>query len=324
MNKEKYREHCQEESSIPLFSRDWWLDVVCGEENWDIALVEKGGHIIGTMPYFIKKRVGLTILTQPHLTQTLGPWIRPSESKYAKTLGYQKKVMEALIKQIPKFDYFTQNWHYNSKNWLPFYWNGFTQTTKYTYVLDDLTDSAKLWAGLESNIRGDIRKAQNRFHLEARADCKIDDFLEVNRMTFKRQNIPMPYSGEFVKKLDAECSKRKCRKVWMATDKNGRHHACAYIVWDENSAYYLMGGGNPDLRNSGANSLLMWEAIKHASSVTRKFDFEGSMLESVERFFHCFGAKQIPYHNICKINSKLIQIHQCMSRIVKAKGIVKS
>lgn len=41
--KELYRKLCEQEPSIPLFSQAWWLDAVCGEAAWDVALVEKGG-----------------------------------------------------------------------------------------------------------------------------------------------------------------------------------------------------------------------------------------------------------------------------------------
>ena len=103
-----------------------------------------------------------------------------------------------------------------------------------------------------------------------------------------------------VKKIDQACSKRNCRKIFFARDLQNRTHAALYLIWDENSAYYLMGGSDPALRNSGANSLLMWEAIQFASTVTNKFDFEGSMIEPIERFFRSFGAKQIPYSYISK------------------------
>ena len=44
-NKEKYRKFCQKEKDIPIFSKDWWLDSVCGENGWDVVLFEKGGEI---------------------------------------------------------------------------------------------------------------------------------------------------------------------------------------------------------------------------------------------------------------------------------------
>ena len=86
----------------------------------------------------------------------------------------------------------------------------------------------------------------------------------------------------------------------FAQDEADRIHAVAYIVWDEHAAYYLLGGSDPDLRTSGAASLLMWEAIMRARRVTDVFDFEGSMLKPVERFFRAFGARQTPYLNVSR------------------------
>lgn len=316
-NKKLYREHCRKEKSISLFSQDWWLDAVCGEDNWNASLVEKSGKIIGSMPYYIKKRMGFTILVQPPLTQTLGPWIYLSSAKYAKRLAHQKDVMVALIEQLPDFDFFSQNWNYCNTNWLPFYWKGFKQTTSYTYILPDLSDEKALWNSLEAKIKTDIRKASARFKLKVKEDYGIDAFLELSQMTFKRQGIAMPYPQSIVRQLDSVCAKRDCRKILIAEDEEGRHHAGAFIVWDHNSAYYLMGGGNPKLRNSGATSLVIWEAIRHAAKVSNCFDFEGSMVESIERFFRGFGPIQKPLYSISKINSRILHMRQCLMPMLK-------
>ena len=77
-------------------------------------------------------------------------------------------------------------------------------------------------------------------------------------------------------------------------------HAVAYVVWDEHAAFYLLGGADPELRTSGASSLLLWEALQRARSRTDVFDFEGSMLAPVERFFRGFGAVQTPYLRVTR------------------------
>jgi len=311
-NQARYRQHCREEASVPIFSQDWWLDAVCADGIWDAALVERGGRIIGSMPYFMKKRMRFTLLTHPPLTQKLGPWLRPSNAKYAKSLSYQKDVMSTLIEQLPSYDYFYQYWDYSNTNWQPFYWKGFKQTTYYTYVLPELLDEQQIWDGIEGKIKTKIRNAAKRYKLHVRDALDIEEFTELNRKTFERQAKSLPYSERIVQRLDRACVDRTCRKIWIAEDDQGRRHAGAYIVWDENSAYYLMGGGDPELRNSGAASLVLWEAIKHASTVTRKFDFEGSMVESIERFFRAFGGRQKPVFNISRANSKLLQLRQCL------------
>lgn len=310
--KEKYRQFCREEPSIPIFSRDWWLDATAGKDYWDVVLVEKGGQVAASLPFTLQRQLGFLYLTQPPLTQTLGPWLRATSAKYTNRLAQEKELMGSLIDQLPKYHCFSQNWRFTNKNWLPFYWRGFSQTTRYTYRLPDLGDEEVLWEQLRENIRRNIRKAQKRFSLKVRNDLGLNEFMELNKRTFKRQGMKLPYSLDYVEKLDNACLEHKARMIFIAEDAEGLHHAGVYLIWDQNSAYYLMGGGDPLLRGSGATSLCLWEAIRFASTVTKSFDFEGSMIESVERYFRSFGAIQTPYFNICSTPSRILRVFQAL------------
>lgn len=290
-----------------IFSQPWWLEAVAPGE-WGEVIVERGGELLARMPYVIKRRRGLTLMTMPPLTQTLGPWLRPYSGKYTNRLSTEKELMTELIQRLPAFDFFQQNFHYSVTNWLPFYWQGFQQTTRYTYAIENLNDLDAIWGETRSNIKTDKRKAQKR--VTVRDDLGLDTLLDLNQMTFERQGLTLPYSRELVARIDNACSKRRCRKMFFAEDSQGRLHAAVYIVWDSQSAYYLMGGADPELRNSGATSLLVWEAIQFAATVTRSFDFEGSMVEPVERFFRSFGARQKPYFQVSKINSLQLKVRQ--------------
>ena len=307
-SKTLYRELCANEDLIPLFSKDWWLDAVVGIDRWDVALVFRDGKIIASMPYIIKNRFGLQLCTLPELTQYLGPWIKPSQAKYAKMLGQQKDIMTDLIEQLPRFDYFLQNWDYKQTNWLPFYWKGFQQTTNYTYVIDDMSSLDVVWSNFQEKIRTDIKKSTNRYNLTFLDNPSIDDFIRLNKKVYERKNIKSPHSEQTFINLDKACAPRNARKIFIAVDEDGRPHAGVYIVWDKNSAYYLLSGSDSELRNSGATSLCLWEAIRFASTVTKEFNFEGSMIEPVERFVRGFGAKQKLVFNISKTTSLLLRL----------------
>lgn len=299
---------------MTIFQQSWWLDAVAPNQ-WNEVTAEKKGRIVGRMPYVIKRKLGFTFLIMPPLTQTLGPWIEPKDAKYAKKLAWEKEILSDLIEKLPSHSFFFQNCSYEMTNWLPFYWKGFKQTTRYTYVLEDISDPEKIWDGFLANIRTDIRKASKK--ITVRTDLGVEKFLDINEMTFQRQGIKPPYSREVVRRIDAACGNEH-RKIFFAEDSDGDIHAAIYIIWDENSAYYLMGGGDPELRNSGATSFLIWNAINFAASVTKRFDFEGSMIESVERFFRAFGATQKTYFSVFKIP-------EWMSAIFKgAKSILQN
>jgi hypothetical protein len=304
-NKEKYRKLLENETSIPIFSRDWWMDTVCGEKNWNVLLVEKNNEIIASMPYYLHKKYGLRIVSQPLLTQTNGIWIKyPPVQKLSKKMSFEKEVMSEIIDQLEalKPDYYCQNFHYSIENWQPFYWSGYKQTTRYTFVIDDLTDLDKVFSGFSKVVRKNIVKASNEAKIYESTD--VGSLFHLNELVFARQGLEVPYTLSFLQQLDDVCALNSSRKIFCAADESGKVHSMLYLIWDEESAYLLMSGTDPGIRDSNFKTLLVWEAIKYASEITRKFDFEGSMMENVAEYFMKFGAAPKPYHQIYKGNRR--------------------
>lgn len=304
VEKDKYRLLCTEEESIPVFSRDWWLDIVCGENKWDVLLHEQKGQTIAAMPLYVPHA---GIISMPPYTQTMGPWFKPqaNDTKYTTTLNSRQTICNTFIERIQKYPHFLQNFSVQITDWLPFYWKGYKQTTRYTYILHEINNSIALWENMSANIRRNITKAKDKHHITIKQGIPIDDFLKMQRQTFDRQQMH-PENPNVLKRLIEECKKRKQGEIWGGYDEKGQLHAAAFIVWQKSSAYYLAGGGDPCLRTSGAHSLVMWTAIQYISQYTNRFDFEGSMLPGVERFFREFGAIQTPFFTITKGNLSLI------------------
>lgn len=307
-NKEKYRKFCKKEINIPIFSKDWWLDSVCGEDNWNVNLVEINGHIVASLPYYKSKKAIFDIITMPKLTQTMGVYIKyPPRQKYATKLSFEKKIMTQLINNLPDVDYFSQFFHYNFTNWLPFYWKGFQQTTRYTYVIEDLSNLDKVFENFGSDYRTKIRNAQKKVTIKQ--NLNIEDFYNINMMSFERQNIKPPYSLEFLKEHNNYLSQNNAKEIFYAIDDNNNIHSALYLTWDNKYSYTHILGENPQLRNSGAGILLIWEAIKYTRNTLglNNFNFEGSMIEGVEQVRRKFGAVQKPYLSISKSNNRLFK-----------------
>ena len=314
-NKEKYRLLCKKDKSIPIFMQDWWLDIVC-EEAWDVCLFEDDNEILASMPFYKKKYYGFYYIHMPFLTQHLGPWIKATKSNYFKTTTQQKKIMNFLIEQLPKYDLFSQNWHYAQTNWLPFYWKGFEASTFYTYVIEDLTLLDTVWSNISDNTKRQIKRAKKN-NILVKDNLSIDEMIQLIIMTYDRQGVKMPFNYSLIYKLIKEAKLRNQCKFFIGQDNLNINHAGVLIIWDEQSAYYLIGGANPELRESAAMSLCMWEAIKFSSKITKKFDFEGSMIEGIERFFRGFGAIQKPYFHLRHEPTKSLKIIKFIKQIFK-------
>lgn len=316
IDKQKYIELCETEKSIPIFSKDWWLDSVCGKNNWDVVLIEKGGSVVATLPFQIQQKYGLKYSTMPQLTQTLGPWIKyPKNQKYISKLSYEKKIFTELIEMLPSFDKINQNFHYSVLNWLPFYWKNFKQTTRYTYVIESLGNLDDVFFNFSSAKKKNIKKSSEM--IRVKFDLAPDDFYNNHKMTLAKQNSKISYSRELFKDLYKSVYRNNSGKTIYAIDHDGNIHSSLFVIWDDNSAYNLISTIDPDYRNSGSASLLVWEIIKFVSNHTKKFDFEGSMIEFVENSFRQFGAIQKPYFNISKTSRK-------MDIILSSKNILKS
>lgn len=145
----------------------------------------------------------------------------------------------------------------------------------------------------------------------------------MNVETFARQNFRIPYSLEFVSRQDTALTSRNQRKLLAGEDASGRVHAALYLMWDSRTAYVHMVGGDPELRSSDAGQLLVWKALEFVSSIgLTEFDFEGSMIESIEAVRRAFGAKQVPYFAISKDNRILPR--RVTDRVIsKARSVVK-
>ena len=305
--KEKYRNYCKITPAITLFQQDWWLDAVCGSQNWNALISEHNGNIIGAWGYPLKKKYHLKLINMPMLTPGIGPIITYFEGqKPATQLSHEQQILDELIDQLPKFDLFDIYFLPLFKNHLSFYWKGFSQSTRYTYIIKDLTDPDKIFNGFNSSIRSQIRKAEKEINIVESEDVEL--FYKINALTFKRLEKKVPYTLSYVNQIDEACKTNKCRKILLAKDNEGNIHAAVYIVWDVQSAYYLMGGADETYKSSGAYSLLLWSAIKTVVGLTGQFNFCGSMLPSVERFFRSFGGEQTPYFHLKKINSKTLKL----------------
>ncbi len=293
-NKDKYRAFCETREDIPIFSEPWWLDAVCMDGNWDVCLSEKSGIIQGAMPFYHTTLKGLKVIRMPLLTPYLGVQVfTPSQ---------EQKITTELIQQIPKASYIQLLHHPSLSNWLPFYWAGYKQTTMYTYLLN-INNIDTVYSSFRKNLKRNLKKASQELTCQPSEDLEL--FYRINKATFERQKMPIPYSFEFIKRLDNSLKKHHQRVIFITTNKDETPLAAGYFVWDKQAAYYLAGGHN-DHRE--AMSWTMWHAIQFFSNKVKVFDFEGSMVKNIAHFFNGFGAKATPYHHTFKGKNKIIDI----------------
>ncbi|MCH5272397.1 MAG: GNAT family N-acetyltransferase [Lachnospiraceae bacterium] len=283
-----------------IYEENWWLDTVAGNQ-WERIIVKKSnGEIAAAFPIYKTKKFGFKVLETPPLSPTCGIYFEKTGAKQSKRLEKTKDMIYEILKQLPNKYNHDFRLDINNDYFLPFYWKGYKITPLISYQIENLSDLDTVWKGFKENIKTDIRKAQK--NVKVYDDRDIDVLVDICRKTYKRQDRKLPWDIELMKKLDGILTEKRARKLLCAVDAQGNIHAVAYFIYDNRRCYYFKGGTDEKYRNSGAMSLLVWEGIKFAAEVSEIFDFEGSMVESIERFDRGFGGTPQVYYRVTKQN----------------------
>lgn len=294
LSQDLYRELLSDGLPVPLGHQPWWLDAAAGADNWDAAVTFRGTEVSGVLPFTKSKKKGLRILGQPPLSVGLGPLtIGSALSPYGR-LSQEFEAIDSLFDQLPGHDIYHQRWHYRQRNWQPLYWRGYRQSTGYSYVMPASTSLNDLWKELHGNVRKSIRKAEGRFGVKVR-DGDPSELFGLVLDTFAVQGLGCPFSVGDLRRLFSIADRQGAGEILIAEDGQGRLCAGGFFVFDGDTTWYLVGGDHAELRTTGAMSCVLWEAISRASNRGTAFDFEGSMLRGVERFFRTFGGEPAAY-----------------------------
>ena len=222
-----------------IFQESWWLDTVA-PGSWTPVEYRENGQLRAWLPLVERpRRFGFRHLGMPPLTQTLGPWVQPVDGSRYRQITKIHEFTSALIKQVPACDYFNQNAHYELEDVLPFHWQGYESAVRYTYVLDELSDTDELWNHMAGRPRRAIRKAKKLLRVEEIDEINlfIDLYQDVLETRNWRARRPRSRRGCLSSRPWTEVCAMLCAK-----DAKGRPHGAIFLLYDHRTTYYLMGG----------------------------------------------------------------------------------
>lgn len=281
-----------------LFQRSDWVSLFA-DKMQRYGVFNKGGDMVGGFTLYHDRYFGMKMLRWAPFTPTCGPFMQLRSQNTVAILEERRAVVEAMseyldalnpaICMIPLCQSVTDP--------LPFFWRGYKVIPNYTYILDLEQAPEQIKANMSPERRKNITKA-NKDGIKALLVSDMTIVRELVRATFDRQD----------KRVDVKC----LDAILFGYAKQGNYFAyvayqdctpiaCNFIVHDNQTAYYLMGGYKADEKHHGAGASAMLAAIKHAQEIgLRHFDFEGSVVPAIERYFRGFGGVLTPYYTINK------------------------
>ena len=277
--KKEYLKICESDPNIPLHGQSWWLDTVCGTHNWQVAGVRsENGELDFALPFQVQKLRGLPAILQPVLSQYSFLWKNP-KTEYPS--------VEQLLKALPKVPVIELNFSPDVKL------DGKTEKHRQTYILRATHQEETLQ--YNQNLRRNLKKATNSYQIIEQNDPEA--FYQINQSSFLRQNLPMPYNKSLLRDVTEALHRQECGTIFLAKELNPPHEITGgiMIAWDKHSFYYLAGGQQSRKGKPSSHALLMDHAIKKARKADKNFDFCGSEIPGVARFFSSFGGERVQF-----------------------------
>jgi hypothetical protein len=281
-----------------LFNHVEWITLF-GDKMQTLGIYEDGGQLVGGLSFYRERRFGLTVFRWAPFTPTCGPFLEIKAQNPVVILETRRKALESMIayleKQSPAIVMLALDQQIVDA--LPFFWHGYKVIPYYTYLIDLTFSLDQMLKNMSSIRRNDVSKAV-RDGLVVRQTMDMDVVKNLVLATMGRQK-------KFVNMTCLEAIlfryANKSNSFAFTTYRGDTPLSTCFVVHDTLTAYYLLGGYSAEERHHGAGASAMFEAIKHAQKIGLKtFDFEGSVIPPIERYFRGFGGRLTPYLTINK------------------------
>ena len=135
-----------------------------------------------------------------------------------------------------------------------------------------------------------------------KADTKsFEDFTDfyISSTATKDRNFK-PSHNKALTRLVHQFVIHSCGKLYLAKTPEGKVCAGVMVVESDTRIIHLLPAANDYARQNGAMQFLVDAVLGHYAGSDRLYDFEGSSVESIARFYEGFGAINEPFYMASK------------------------
>lgn len=280
-----------------VFSSARWQDVYGGRSQL-AGIYNDNQELIGTFQLFTFSKYGLKVIINPPFMPHINlHYINPAQSPSA-IHSFNKQLMQDMADFLlgSGAHYIKLNFAGSVVDTQAFTWNKFNVSNRFTYVLDLSLDEDALHNRLSPEKRKSLRKAE-------KDGITIEDTQDYEAV-FGLIKQSLQRSGKFsneaiIRNIILQFSNPQNAIAFVAKDVKGQAIAAAYCICTSRKAYYLFGGFDEANKHHGAGVSCMWACIKKAKALgLEEYDFEGSMVPEIEKYFREFGGELKPLQEI--------------------------
>jgi len=274
---EKYDRCIQQAENGLIYAYSWFLDSVA--DGWG-ALVLGDYQAVMPIPYLkLKRNLFLKNIYQPDFCQQLGVFSAQLTQEEA------NQFFESFLTLKPK------SYSFNFHDSKCFFKDKFEVKERINYELNLANSYQDITTNYSKNTKRNIQKSI-KSKLKFVEKLSVDTFI-----LFKKEQTHYKTNSKQTKKME---------KMIKVAIKNGfgeifgiyqseKLVATAFFLVDKKRLISLITASSELGKKLGAIAFLNDHLIKVHAGSNKTFDFEGSMLSGVARFYKSFGAVEVNY-----------------------------
>jgi hypothetical protein len=275
----KYNDCIENSIQSRIYAFSWYLDIVA--DNWGV-LVQNDYEAVMPIPW--KRKYGIKYVYPLLWVLELGVFYADNKTKIAPFLAilFNKfRFVESKLNSTEKF--------ISRKNQL---------VGKQFQTLSLKEVYPAIYSKYRKDRKKDIRKAVHLDLIEKWND--IPDKLIVlfkNNVGKRTPNI-LEHDYTILENLMLACLERKVGEILSIYDKNSNLVASGFFIKHKDVVTILVSSTDFKNRNNGANTFLIDRAIFKFQKNFNTFNFGGSSIKSIAKYFLSFGAKTEDYQQV--------------------------
>lgn len=271
-------------NSLP-YAYSWYLDALC--PKW-MALVI--GEYETVMPLPTGRKWGFLYVYQPLFCQQLGVFYK----RRSDTL------LELLITTaLKKFVFVNLNVNYD--NHLSSL-SAKTQTKKKNLTLTLSGKHSAIQKEYSENTLRNIKKGAKAGFVFSENDKKdIESFTDFYiKHTAKKDKTFKSRHVKYLHRLTQQFMMHHCGRLFTIKTPEGEISAGVIVVENGNRIIHLLPAANDHARQNGGMHFLVDSVLAHYAGTDKVYDFEGSSVDSIARFYEGFGPTNEPFYMLSK------------------------
>lgn len=258
---------------------------------------DKDDTIIGAFVVQYKRFLGKEIIQNLPYTPTISLYFNNKSKNFANNISNEKHLISILSSNFNSnlLTKFALPVGFNDLQ--PFIWADYKVIPNYTYRIDLHQELSSISAKMSPQRRNELKKAE-KDGIVVKRNFDNNLVFDIINKTFDRKKLKV--SSHTINKILFEFANNENSFSFVAY-KNEKPIAATFCIYDQNTVYYLLGGYDNFNKHQSAGALCVWNSIQLSKELNKKiFDFEGSMLKPVERYFRDFGGDLVAYYTVNK------------------------